>query len=432
MKAPKITIITVNYNGKEILKKFLESVEKLIYPKDLLDVVVVDNNSSDGSVSYIKKIAPSVKVIKSKKNLGFGGGNNMGIKAAKGDFLLLVNNDTVIDPDCLLSFNDCYRRWSAVEKIGAISAKLVLIDKYIPITLRNAFLHDYVYSKRRDYGVNKAPYIIKRHTGERDQERVYLPVSYRTEGQLDFELTVKNPGELGGMVSVGKKYSSKINYLKHENFKKINFRLSNKETEECLLDLVQNAGSYVFRDGYGRDRGSLIVGGNQYYEEDIGQYDKEEKISAFCGAGVFVNKKALNEVGGFDETFFMYYEDDDLSFRFRKAGWEIVYCPKARIRHIHAASSKEWSQSFIYNVERSRLLFVGKHWPTLLVVWEWAKYIFKDTIAVPVGHLFFMEYRVFLGKLRLRLKVNLSVAPHILRSLMRSSRLSYADIKSLY
>lgn len=432
MKAPKITIITVNYNGKEILKEFLESVDKLIYPKGLLDVVVVDNNSSDGSVPYIKKIAPSVKVIKSKKNLGFGGGNNLGIKAAKGDFLFLVNNDTVIDPDCLLGFNDCYRRWSAVDKIGAVSAKLVLIDKYIPITLQNAFLHDYIYSKRRDYGVNKAPYIIKRYAGEGDPERVYLPVNYRTEGQLNFELIVKNPGEPSGVASVGKNYSNKINYLKHENFKKLNFRLSKKETEECLLDLVQNAGSYVFRDGYGRDRGSLIIGGKQYYEEDYGQYNKEEKINAFCGAGVFINKKALNNTGGFDESFFMYYEDSDLSFRLKEAGWGIIYCPKAKIRHIHAASSKEWSSSFIYNVERSRLLFVGKHWPRLLVIREWIKYIFRDTIAVPIGHLFFMEYRAFLGKLRLRLKVNLSVAPHILRSLMRSSRLSYADIKSLY
>lgn len=429
---PTISIISINYNGKELIPPFLAAIKAIKYPKDRYEVIVVDNNSSDGSDLLVEEKYDWVKLIRSNRNLGFGGGNNLGIKAAKGDFLFLVNNDTVVDSNCLLEFNDCYKRWSVKHKVGALSAKLVLMDKYLPVFLKDVFLHDYIYSKSQNYGVNKTPFIIKKPMVKRYEEDVFLPLNYQIKSGLDLELVVKNPGETDGEIAIGKGVSCRIGYLKNKDFRNALFELSANQVRECLFDLVQNAGSYIFRDGFGRDRGSLIIGGDQYYEEDVGQYDKEEKISAFCGAGVFINKKAINDTGGFDESFFMYYEDGDLSFRFKEAGWDIVYCPKAKIRHIHAASSKEWSPSFIYNVERSRLLFVGKHWPRLLVVWEWVKYILKDTIAVPVGHLFFMEYRASLGKLWLRLKVNLSIAPHILRSLMKPDRLSYSDVKKLY
>lgn len=427
-----VSIITVNYNGKDLLPKFLSGIGAIDYPKNKFEMIVVDNGSTDGSDKLIEQKYKWARLIKSKKNLGFGKGNNLGIANAKGDLLLLVNNDTVLDSDCLSKFVECFKRWNKNNKVGAVSAKLVLIDKYIPVKLQNAYLHDYSLSTVGSYGVNKVPFIIKEYLGEIYQERAYIPINYKIHGNTNLKLTVKNPGDVDGKVRIGNDLLDGIDYSEGKDFKHLDLDLSKGQVTEYSLDLIQNAGSYVFRDGYGRDRGAIIIGGKQYYEEDRGQYNEEEKITAFCGAGVMINKEAISEVGGFDENFFMYYEDDDLAFRIREAGWDIVYCPKARIRHIHAASSKEWSSKFIYNVERSRLLFVSKHWPKPLVIWEWLKYFFKDAIAVPMGHLFYMEYREFLGKLALRLKVNMSIIPFIVKSLFEPSKLTYADVKKLY
>ena len=90
MKTYFVSIITLNYNGKGYLKSFLESALDLHYPKNAYEIIVVDNASTDGSVDYIKKNFSKVRIIKSKKNLGFGRGNNLGMKDAKGDLFFLV------------------------------------------------------------------------------------------------------------------------------------------------------------------------------------------------------------------------------------------------------------------------------------------------------------------------------------------------------
>lgn len=427
-----VSIITVNYNGEKLLPPFLEGISLIKYPKDKFEVIIVDNNSSDGSIRLIEDNFSWAKLVISEKNLGFGGGNNLGVRNAKGDFLFLVNNDTVVDPDCLTEFVNCFKRQSQKHKIGALSAKLVLMDKYLPIDFEDAYFHDYHYGNPGNTGVNRKPYIIREAGVEVPKERVYLPLNYKQKDRIKLELLVKFPEEsLGRVIMVGNSFGREGN-PSGRNFEKLELELTGRDVGKFAVDLIQNAGNYVFRDGYGRDRGAVIFRNEQYYEEDSGQYDSEEPVDAFCGAGVFINRKAFEEAGGFDEDFFMYYEDDDLSFRMKEVGWGILYCPGAKIRHIHAASSGEWSNRFIYNVERSRLLFVSKHWPPLLVIWEWLKYIFKDTLAVPVGHLFFLEFRQFLGKLRLRLKVNLSVMPFMIGNLFRRPRLSYSDIKNLY
>ena len=73
----KVLIVIVNYNGKHLLKKNLKSVVETDYND--FDIVVVDNNSHDGSVQFLRKKFPSVKVVKSDENLGFGRGNNLGV-----------------------------------------------------------------------------------------------------------------------------------------------------------------------------------------------------------------------------------------------------------------------------------------------------------------------------------------------------------------
>lgn len=110
MKVPKVTIIILNWNGKEDTIECLKSLSMICYPN--YEVVLVDNGSTDDSVSCFKKVFPQIKLIETGANLGFAGGNNVGIKYAletSTDFILLLNNDTIVDPkflDELIKFSE--------------------------------------------------------------------------------------------------------------------------------------------------------------------------------------------------------------------------------------------------------------------------------------------------------------------------------------
>ena len=92
-----VSVIIVNFNGKNYLEKCLESLMKINYEK--YEIILVDNNSSDKSIEFVKNSFPSVIIIKLNKNYGFAEPNNIGAKNAKGDLLLFLNNDTVVRPN---------------------------------------------------------------------------------------------------------------------------------------------------------------------------------------------------------------------------------------------------------------------------------------------------------------------------------------------
>jgi len=96
-KEPLVSVIIVNYNGKEYLEKCLESLMKINYKNH--EIIIVDNNSIDQSVEYVKNTYPSVIIIKLEKNYGFAEPNNIGAKNAKGDLILFLNNDTEVSPN---------------------------------------------------------------------------------------------------------------------------------------------------------------------------------------------------------------------------------------------------------------------------------------------------------------------------------------------
>jgi GT2 family glycosyltransferase len=103
MNKPTVAIIILNWNGWEDTLECLNSLEKIEYPN--YDVLVVDNNSSDGSSKIIKENYPDINLIKNEKNYGFAEGNNIGMKYAMNnsnpDYILLLNNDTIVDKDFL-------------------------------------------------------------------------------------------------------------------------------------------------------------------------------------------------------------------------------------------------------------------------------------------------------------------------------------------
>ncbi len=117
-------------------------------------------------------------------------------------------------------------------------------------------------------------------------------------------------------------------------------------------DVIQNAGNLLLSDGSGGDRGTG--------EPDDGRYGKREEVFGFNGAAVLLRGEALRDCGLFDESFFMYYEDTDLSWRMRLRGWRVLYEPQAVVEHAHAASSREWSAFFMFHADRNRLFMVLK------------------------------------------------------------------------
>ncbi len=117
--------------------------------------------------------------------------------------------------------------------------------------------------------------------------------------------------------------------------------------------VIQSTGTLLLSDGGGGDRG--------FGEEDRGQYDVREEVFAFNGASALLRRAALDDVGGFDDHFFAYYEDTDLSWRMRLHGWRIIYEPAAVVEHVHAGTSGEWSESFLFHADRNRILMMLKN-----------------------------------------------------------------------
>jgi GT2 family glycosyltransferase len=131
------------------------------------------------------------------------------------------------------------------------------------------------------------------------------------------------------------------------------------------VDVLNSTGNEVTRSGYGRDRG--------WQQVDRGQ-EPPADVFAFCGAAVLLRMSALHAVGDFDEDFFLYYEDSDLSWRLRAGGWTVRYEPAAVVRHAHAASSDVRSRLFRFHDDRNRLLMLTKNAPARLALRSAARY----------------------------------------------------------
>ena len=95
----KVSIIIVSYNGLDFIKKCARSIKRQTYKN--IEAIVVDNNSSDNTILYLKKNYPEIGTEQNKKNLGFAKANNIGVKKAKGTFLFFLNNDTELFPNAV-------------------------------------------------------------------------------------------------------------------------------------------------------------------------------------------------------------------------------------------------------------------------------------------------------------------------------------------
>jgi hypothetical protein len=119
MESPLISIITVNYDHPDVTCALLESLRHITYPN--IEVIVIDNASPNDDPSVILKLYPEITFIQSSVNLGFAGGNNLGIRKAQGKYLLFINNDTEVESGFL---EPLVAKCESDAKIGAVSPKI--------------------------------------------------------------------------------------------------------------------------------------------------------------------------------------------------------------------------------------------------------------------------------------------------------------------
>ncbi len=118
-KWPLVSIITVNYNQSKVTCELLESLRKISYPE--VETIIVDNGSPTDSPDIIETNYPECQLVRSLNNLGFAGGNNLGIKYSHGEYLLFINNDTEVEPGFL---EPLVSKLMSDPKIGMVSPKI--------------------------------------------------------------------------------------------------------------------------------------------------------------------------------------------------------------------------------------------------------------------------------------------------------------------
>jgi GT2 family glycosyltransferase len=233
---PKASVIIVTYNHKDHIVPCIESVMKQDYP---VEIVVVDNGS-DSTAELVERNYPSVRVMKTDKNLGYAGGNNLGIERSNGEYIIILNPDTIVEKTWL---KELIKPLIGNEHI-ITTPKIILYDNHLINTCGN----------------------INHFTG------------------------------------------------------------------------------LTFTRGYG---------------EMPDKYDEPEYISGFSGCCFAMKKKCFLDLGSFDETFFIYNEDSELSWRAHTKGYKILYVPTSIVRHDYVL--KVYPEK-LYYLERNRYLILRKYY----------------------------------------------------------------------
>lgn len=253
----KLSVIIVNYNVKHFLEQCLNSV---FHALDNIssEVFVVDNNSVDGSMEMVEKKFPGVIRISNLENVGFSTANNQAIKIAQGEYVLLLNPDTVVEEE---TFAKCLQFMDAHPSAGALGIKMM------------------------------------------DGKGNYLPESKR--------------GLPTPWVAFYKIFGFTSLFPKSKRFAR-------------------------------------------YY---MGHLDKNfnHEVEILAGAYMLMRKETLDKSGLLDETFFMYGEDIDLSYRIIKNGYKNYYFADSSIIHYKGESTKKGSLNYVYVFYKAMIIFAEKH-----------------------------------------------------------------------
>ncbi len=253
----KLSVVIVNYNVQHFLEQCLYSVRKAT-KSIACEIWVVDNNSVDGSLEMLKEKFPEVKLIENKKNVGFSAANNQAIKQATGEYILLLNPDTVVEEE---TFTKTIAFMDSHPDAGALGVKMI------------------------------------------DGTGHFLPESKRA---------LPTPE-----VAFYKIFGLAYLFPKSKRFGKYHLTyLSQDETNE---------------------------------------------VDVLSGAFMLMRKAALDKAGLLDETFFMYGEDIDMSYRIVKAGYKNYYYAETRIIHYKGESTRKGSVNYVIMFYNAMRIFAVKH-----------------------------------------------------------------------
>lgn len=222
MSQPTVSIVVLNYNGLRHLDDCFASLSALDYPTQQLELMLVDNASSDGSVAFVQERYPAVRVVETGDNLGFAGGNNRGAEAATGEYVIFLNNDMRVEP-------------------GFVTGLLAAVES--------------------------------------DPEAVCAGAKILNWDRTHFDFV-----------------GSTADFAAH---------------------------AYQF-------------GLNQPYDPAL--HNEIVPLLYACGGAVLVQRALFLDVGGFDEDFFMYYEDLDFGWRLWLLGYKVLFAPDAVAVHKHHGS----------------------------------------------------------------------------------------------
>ena len=145
-ESPLVSIIVLNYNAGELLVNCINSLKKSSYTN--LEIIVVDNISSDNSQKKCKERFPEIKLIQNNENLGYCGGNNVGIKDAKGEFIVILNPDTIVQTNCIDELVSAYNKFGE----GLYQPKILSLDEENIIQSTGNMLHVFGFGFARDKG----------------------------------------------------------------------------------------------------------------------------------------------------------------------------------------------------------------------------------------------------------------------------------------
>jgi GT2 family glycosyltransferase len=375
-----VTVVVVSYNGVDLVPACLEALAAQDLPEGRLQVWVVDNASADGTQELIERDFPWVRLIANPRNDGFAGGNNVALRQVDTPYVALLNQDARPTTDWLARLIEPFERERAdagsraAPRLAATASKIVFLPRFLALNLSTpAFLPGTL--DTRELGVRV--YRVTVDGKDVTDEVLWDHLAYGPEGEGEGRFRWTRPAgrllvpvdpdglgsggapalELGFRVAAEAAKPVELTWAGGAATIKAETEVDDQEVTVPAgaepVDVVNNAGGVVFTDGYGADRG--------YQEVDRGQYERVEEVFTFCGAAVLFSSEALREAGVFDDDFFMYYEDTDLAWRLRALGWTIRYLPDSVVRHIHAASSEEWSPFFVFHVDRNRLLLLTKN-----------------------------------------------------------------------
>ncbi len=351
-----VRAVVVTYNNASFAVETLVALTSTTW-SGTLEIVVVDNASADGTADLVASRFPDVRLIRNGTNLGFAGGANLGMGDLDGvDAVALVNSDACVESGWL---EPLAASLDADRRLGAACPKILLDTPFVEVRL-GAPLNRPANGDPRMLGVRVLD----------DDGRAQYPEGFSSAepgGRWTNaeQATLWLPAEADGVMLTAERPKTAF-------VKGIPAEVGTEPSWHAVaaaepFDVINNVGNELTADWYGRDRGWL--------ERDRGQYDTPEDVWGWCGGAVLLRADYLRQVGRFDESLFLYYEDIDLAWRGRKAGWRYRYAPTSVVRHAHAASSGgEASVLFDHLNQRNRLVVLTRHAPKGVATKAWARY----------------------------------------------------------